>query len=44
MINSLDYGDIKFSVSKKDYDRIEQKNNICINILVLKIVWFIHSM
>ena len=32
MFNSLDYGDIKFHVSKEDYGRIERKNSICINI------------
>ena len=32
MINDLDYVDIKFLVSKKDYSKIEQKNNICINV------------
>ena len=31
MVSSLDYSDIKFSVSKKDYNRIEEKNSICIN-------------
>ena len=28
----LIYVDIKFPVSKKDYSKIGQKNNICINI------------
>ena len=32
MVNGLDYVDIKFPVSKKDYSKIKQKNNICINI------------
>ena len=32
MINSLDYGDIKFLVSRKDYSQIEKKNNIYINV------------
>ena len=32
MVNDLDYADSKFSVSKKDYSKIEQKNNICINV------------
>ena len=32
MVNDLDHKDIKFSVSKKDYKKIEQKNNICINV------------
>ena len=33
MISSLDYEGIKFPVSKKDYCKIEKKNNICINVL-----------
>ena len=32
MVNDFDYTDIKFSVSKKDDRKIEQKNNICINV------------
>ena len=32
MVNDLDYEGIKFPVLKKDYCKIEQKNNICINI------------
>ena len=32
MVNDLDYVDIKFSVSKKDYCKIEQKNSICISL------------
>ena len=32
MINDLDYGGIKFPVSKKDYCRIERQSNICINV------------
>ena len=32
MINDLDYEGIKFPVPKKDYWKIEKKNNICINI------------
>ena len=31
MVNNLDYKDIKFLVSKKDYSKIEKKNNVCIN-------------
>ena len=31
MISGLDYIDLKFPVSKKDYDKIEKKNSICIN-------------
>ena len=32
MVNDLDYKNIKFPVSKKDYKKIEQENNICINV------------
>ena len=32
MINDLRYEGIKFSVSIKDYFRIERQNNICINV------------
>ena len=32
LISSLDYYDIKFPVSKKDYGRIKKKNSICINV------------
>ena len=32
MITDLNYEGIKFPVSKKDYCKIEKKNNICINV------------
>ena len=32
MVNDLDYECIKFPVSKRDYCKIEQKNNVCINV------------
>ena len=32
MINDLDYKVVEFSVSKSDYCKIEQRNNICINV------------
>ena len=32
MANDLNYEGIKFPVSKRDYCKIKQKNNICINI------------
>ena len=32
MVDYLDYDDIKFPVSEKDYYRIERQNNICINV------------
>ena len=30
MFNDLDYKGIEFPVSRKDFDKIEKKNNICI--------------
>ena len=32
MVSDLDYKCINFTVSKKDYYRIEQKKNVCINV------------
>ena len=32
LINTLDYERIEFLVSKKDFNKIEVKNKICINI------------
>ena len=32
MIDDLDYEGIEFPVSKRDYRKIENKNNICINV------------
>ena len=32
MINDLDYESIKFSVSKKDFSKIEQNDNVSINV------------
>ena len=32
MVNDLDYKDIKFPVSGKEFGQIEKKNNICINV------------
>ena len=32
MINDLDYESIEFPVSKKDFSKIEKKNNIWINV------------
>ena len=32
MFNDLDYEGIEFPVSKKDFNKIEKKNNICINV------------
>ena len=36
MVNDLDYKGVKFPVSKKDYCKIEQQNNICINAFCYK--------
>ena len=36
MTNGLDYKDIKFPVSRKDYSRIEKKN-LCINVFCYEI-------
>ena len=44
MVNSFDYVVIKISVSKTDYSKIEEKNSICINILVYEMVSFIQFM
>ena len=44
MVNSFDYVVIKISVSKNDYSKIEEKNSICINILVYEMVSFIQFM
>ena len=32
MVNDIDYDGIKVPVSKKDFCKIEKKNNICINV------------
>lgn len=32
MVDSLNYSDINFLVSQKDYSKIERKNSICINL------------
>ena len=32
MVNGLDYKGIEFPVSKKDFSKIEQKNNVYINV------------
>ena len=32
MVSSLNYGDVRFQVSKRDYKKIDRKNNICINV------------
>ena len=32
MVNDVDYEDIQFPVSKKDFNKTEKKNNICFNV------------
>ena len=44
MVNSLDYGHIRFPISKKDYSKIVKKNSIYIISLVKTMVWFIQFM
>ena len=36
MFNDLDYEAINFPVSKKDFSKIEQKNNTCIKVFCYK--------
>ena len=38
MVNDLDYKNIDLPVSKKDYKKIKQNNNICINNTIMKMV------
>ena len=40
LISDLDYDGIEFPMQEKDFDKIEVKNNICINVLVMKMDWF----
>ena len=42
MVSDLDYIDITFPVSKRDNSKIEQKNNICINVLCYDLVYPAH--
>ena len=37
MVNDFDYANIKFPVFKKDYSRIQQKNNICTSVFYYEI-------
>ena len=43
-VNDLDYRKIKFPVLKKDFDKIEIKNSICINIFCheIKVAFLIY--
>ena len=36
MLNALDFEGIEFPVSKRDYSKIQQKNNIYINVFCYK--------
>ena len=44
MVNDLDYEDIEFSASKNDSNKIEKKNNICINVFCYEngLVYSVH--
>ena len=44
MVNDLDYNDIKFPVSKKDYGTIERIKASALMCLVIKMIWFIQFM
>ena len=37
LANDLNYDEIEFPVNKEDFSKIETKNNICINVFVVKI-------
>ena len=43
-VNDLDYRKIKFPVLKKDFDKIEIKNSICINVFCneIKVTFLIY--
>ena len=36
MVNNLDYKGIELPVSRKNFSKIEKKNNICINVFFYK--------
>ena len=36
LANDLEYDGIEFLVREKDFSKIEKKNNICINVFVMK--------
>ena len=44
MVSDLDYEVIGFSVSKKDYKRLQKKNSICIHVFCYenKLVYRVH--
>ena len=39
LVNKLDYNGINFTVSKKDYCRIEMQNKMCINVFCYDNKW-----
>ena len=39
-ISNLDYDGIEFPVQEKDFNKIEVKNNICINVLDFSNLYF----
>ena len=41
MVSDLDYVDINFPVSKKNYINIEQKNSFALMYFVMKMIWFV---
>ena len=43
IVSGLDYGDVNFPFSKKDYGRIEKKAS-ALMCFVVKIIWFIMFM
>ena len=45
IVNSLNYGDIKFGVYKKDYSKIEKRSSICINVFDYEsgVVYLVHA-
>ena len=44
MLKKLDYDRIEFPVQEKDFDKIEVKNNICINVFGYEMGWFFQFM
>ena len=40
LVDDLDYDGIEFPVRQKDFSKIKTKNNICVNVFVIKISWF----
>ena len=41
MVHDLDYEDIDFPISKKDFNKIEKKAYIWMMCVDMKIIWFI---